>query len=348
MTKYAGGYDPKKIGSGGMYGGSTARRPATMGPTPGGYDPAIARQSAAQRKARGDMYTSGRIPANVNATEWLNSMTQPSPSSWPTLPSGGGGGRGGGMGGGGRAAPDFGGVLDLMNRKPHQFQWQDLQHEDYVPPEFYDFNSAIYDRARSGLGEAITADRASGMASYGQGLEELMQYRDPFTGGPQTTNPGRTAAMERMMAAQGTPTSQNHDEFDRGVQADTAFGNLLHVLSAASNQSQGSRVRALQGDQRGFNERLDAEHRGGNLQVDMIEADARRQYEKERWTFGEDVARQNYMARTSNRQYNHAGQQQTAASNTQTNNAFNDANIRAIIDMIASGGAVDPSRYQGA
>lgn len=263
---------------------------------------------------------------------------------------GGGGGRGGGGGGGGGApVPDYSAIMALLNRKPQQYEWKDMGFTPYEGTGFYDFNGEQFARARSGLTDAISADRSAGANSYAQGMAELQQYQNPFNNPTTVTNPQQSAAMQRMMQANNVATDINQADTNRGVQADQAFGNLLAVLGGVNDQAQASRVRALQGDQRGFNERLDAELRGGNLSVDMAEAAARQQYEKDKWAYGEQIAQMNYAEARKVIEYNNTGQNQTAQANTQTANTWNQNNIQTIIDMIASGGGgIDPNAYTGA
>jgi hypothetical protein len=296
------------------------------------------------RVATGNNPSSGNIEYS-----WMAGGPQaPGGATNPNGPGGGGGGGGrGGGGGGGAPAVDAGSILALLNRKPQQYQWKDLAFQDYVPTAFREFNKQPYEMARTGLNDAITADRAAGDASYAQGLNELQQYRNPFLNPTAVTNPQQSAAMQRMMQANATPTNINQTDTNQGIQADAAFGNLMALLGSVNDQAQASRVRALQGDQRGFGERMGAEQRGGNLMVNMSEAKARDLYEQEKWQFGEQIAQMNYQARTQNQQYNNTGQNQVAQQNTQGANAWQDQSIKTLIDLIASGVKIDPAALAG-
>ena len=143
--------------------------------------------------------------------------------------------------------------------------------------------------------------------------------------------------MQRMMQANGVATDINQADTNRGVQADQAFGNLWSSSPASARQNQDARLRAVGGDERRLNERLDAEQRGGTLAVGMAQAKARELYEQEKWQFGEQVAQQNYANRMANAQYNNQGQNQTAQSNTQMTNDLYGGNVKAIIDLMAAG-----------
>lgn len=351
---YAGGYDPRKIGTGGVYGSRSYRPPA---PTSGDPDYVVTdidgnrvggvRNTAylnPQSEGVGGWYENvGGTMRNARAPIYGPGSFGLPPGGLPPggYPSGSSGGSSGGSGGGGEI--DIGSILGLLGKKPQQYQWNDLAHQEYVPSKFREFNSGVYDTARSGLTSAVTADRAAGNASYDQGLTELQQYVNPFNAPSTVSNPEQSAAMQRMMQANGTPTNINQADTNRGVQADAAFGNVMALLAGVNDQAQASRLRALAGDRRGFGERLDAEQRGGTLMVNMSEAKARDLYEQERWQFGEQVAQQNYAARTQNAQYNNTGQNQTAQQNTQQGNEWQQGSIQAIIDMIASGQQIDPA-----
>src|SRR6188768_3543604 len=257
----------------------------------------------------------------------------PKPPGAPTGPGGSGGGGGGG-GGGGAAPVDLTSILGLLNRKPQQQTWQNLDFQEYVPTAYRDFNSKAYDTMRSGLTDAITADRAAGNAQYAQLGQEMANYQNPWATPTSIQNPAMSASMQRMMQANGTPTNTNQTDINQGVQADQAFGNLGSMLGVIAGQEQQSRQLANQGYQRNLNERLDAEQRGGMLGVNMSETKARELYEQEKWQFGEQVAQQNYQNRMANNQYNNQGQNTTNASNVTAGNDWSSAGIKTIIDAL--------------
>jgi hypothetical protein len=266
------------------------------------------------------------------------------PPGSPYSPSGGSRGGGGGGGGGGGAPPvDATSILALLNRKPSQYQWQNQEFNPYVGPEFYNFDQGIYDRAKAGLGEAISADRASGNAAFNRLGTEMAQYQNPWSNPTTIQTPTMSAAMQRMMQANNVATDTNQADINQGVQADQAFGNLGSMLGLIAQQEQEARQRANQGYQQGFNERLDAEQRGGTLSVDMQMAAARRQYDQDKWTYGESVARKNYDTNLANIQYNNQGQNQVSQANTQAANEWQSNSVQTLIDLIASGAAIDPA-----
>jgi hypothetical protein len=260
---------------------------------------------------------------------------------------GGGYGRGGGGGGGGGGpVPNVAGMLALMNRAPQSYNWKDLAFTEYQPTEFRKFDDAKYDLLRSGLTDAITADRTAGNAQYAQLGQEMAAYQNPWSAPNTVQNPAMSAAMQRMMQANNTATDINQADTNMGIQADQAFGNLGSILALANQQDQESRLRSNAGYQRNYNERLDAEQRGGNLAVNMGEAQARELYEQEKWQFGEQIAQLNYNARTQNQQYNNTGQNQTSQQNTQMANEFNKGNIDQLLALLAQGVKVDPNALQ--
>ena len=74
-----------------------------------------------------------------------------------------------------------------------------------------------------------------------------------------------------------------------------------------------------------------------NLAVDMREAAARDQYEKDKWQYGEQIALQNYNARREAGMYNNQGANTVGQANTQALNDVTGGNMGLILDLIASG-----------
>ena len=292
-------------------------------------------------------YASGSRPNPVTGNPWKEDYAAASradvsqlPPWWPsspTMPTRTTTSTRSGGGGGGKPAMDWGTINQLMGWKPKQYEWQNLDFQEFQAPAFREFNSGKWDQLRSGLGDAITADRGAGNASYDQLAAEMATYQNPWQDPTTIQNPGMSAAMQRMMQANNVSTGINAADTERGIQADQAFGNLGTHLALIAQQEQEARQRANQGYQRNFNERLDAEQRGGNLAVGMSEAQARELYERELQQYGFDVAMTNYNARTQNQQYNNQGINQTAQANTQMANETGSSNIQYLLDAIAGG-----------
>jgi hypothetical protein len=258
---------------------------------------------------------------------------------WPTG-GGGGGGYGGGGGGGGAPQIDMGQVMALLGRKPGQYNWNDFEQADYVGSPYRDFNSGQYDMMRSGITEGLAADQAAGATAYGDARFELEQYQNPFAGRDYATNPEMSGAMQRMMSANNV--TPDYADQSRGVQADSAFGNVLALLGANAGNRQASELRALGGDERRFGESLASEGRTMGLGVDMAEAAALEQYEKDKWMYGEEIARMNYQTARETGMYNAQGQQGVAQGNVQLNNEYNQNNTNTLIDLLASGQKITP------
>ena len=245
-------------------------------------------------------------------------------------------GRGGGGGGGG-VNPDWGKMAAIMGFTPQKYKFQNYTPEMYKGTGFYDFDSSMYDRARQGVQEGLAADLASGQAAYGDAMTELQQYQNPFAGRSYSTNPQMSGAMQRMLAANNAGVTGGPTEQARGVQADQAFGNVLALLGGAADQRQGAEMRALGGDERRFNESLQSEGRGMNLGIDMALANARSQYEKDKWQYGEEIAQQNYQARTQAAMYNNQGLNQTNQANVAQGNEYFGGNMQWLLDLVAQG-----------
>jgi hypothetical protein len=121
----------------------------------------------------------------------------------------------------------------------------------------------------------------------------------------------------------------------QGVQADQAFGNTLALLSGAAGQQQQSAQRANAGDQRRFQESIQAEGRNMGLGIDMARSRALKQYEQDKWQYGEQVAQQNYQTNVAE-----------AQANYQTNNTFDQGNVQALIQLISGGAKLTPEQIQ--
>lgn len=265
------------------------------------------------------------------------------PPSWPQggYPPGpgpgGGGSRRGGGGGGGMIQPDWDKLNAIMNWRPKEQTWTDVNLPEYKPPQFYGFNDAQYTTMKNYIAERLGMARQQGAAAYGEARGQINATPMGFQSAPTTTDPGMSAAMQRMYAANGVPTSVNEATMNEGVQADRAFGNLYAILGENARQGRASDLRALAGDERRMGEELATQEMNANLSVDMALARAREQYEKEKWAFGEDVARTNWQTRQAEIMYNAQGRQQTANNNVDAWNAAQGGNVSTLIDMIASG-----------
>ena len=282
---------------------------------------------------------------------YLGGATQPLPTfnnqPPPYRPTGGGGKSGGGGGGGGGGAPkiDTGAIMALINgHQPERYQWEDLDLPDYQARDFYNFDTTQYDKARTGITQGLAADQATGNQAYADATTELQQYQNPFANRAYAQNQPVDAAMQRMLQANGG--QQDQATTNQGVQADQAFGNVLALMGGAAANNQASSLRALGGDQRRFTESLQNQGRNMNLGVDMRQAAAQEQYNKDKWQYGEEVARLNYQTNMQEVSANNTGRNQTNQQNTQMANDWWSTNGKTLIDLIAGGAAIDPAQLQ--
>lgn len=251
-------------------------------------------------------------------------------------------------------------ILALMGRKPQQYSWQDYQYQDvdlpeYQAREFYNFDTSQYDKARTGLQQGLAADLSTGNQAYADAGTELAQYQNPFANRAYTQNSPIDASMQRMLQANGG--QQDQATTNQGVQADQAFGNVLSLLGGAASNQQASAQRALGGDQRRFTESLNNQGRNMGLGIDMAQARAQEQYNKDKWQYGEEVARLNYQTNmqeaTMNNQgrnqvgmQNNQGQNQTAQGNAHMSNDWWTNNSKSLIELIAGGAPIDAAALQ--
>lgn len=330
------------------------QRPSVVGT--GEY---ISPQDAARRRQLG--IAGGNMLANETGDRRGNSFDFASmfPASAPGGPGGPGGPRGLGGGGGGVPKIDMAAILRLLGGNkptpygpPKAYEYEDLVVPDYVGTGFREYDGSMYDTMRSGIAEGLAADARAGATAYGDARTELSQYQDPFTDRGYTQNQAMPAAMQRMLAANNVQLDPA--EAARGGQADAAFGNVLALLGGNARQAQASNMRALAGDERRFGESLASEGRSMQFGVNMTESKAREQYSREKWQYGEDIARSNYEKNTQLAATNSAGRNAAGQSNTQATNEVNlantrmgnesrDSNTNALINLLASGQSIDPA-----
>lgn len=290
----------------------------------------------------GEAARAGTLAGQENPLAWYNSMFGQTPTY---NPGGGGGGRGGG--GGGAPAVDTAAIMGALNAyRPQMKTWNDVSIPEYKPPEFYGFDQSVYDQMRNRIAQAITGARTMGTNAIGEARTQIGNIPLAFQTAPTTTDPGMSAAMQRMYAANNVPTSINAQTMNEGVQADQAFGNLYAILGENARQKRASDLYALTGDQRRLNEQLDQQSLMMNAGVDLALAQAKRQHEIDKWMFGEDVARANYDTAVQNIMYNAQGRQEVANANVDTANATNANAMQALVDLLSAGVQVDPASYQ--
>ena len=276
-------------------------------------------------------------PRNMDQPKWGSANNL---FNVPSGPGGGGGGGGGGGYGGGYRQIDMEPVFKLLGRKPKDYEYEDFEFDPYEGQEFRAFNGDRYNQLRTGIQDGVAADRASGMGSFGDARTELQGYVNPFQKTSYTQNEAMPEAMANMLSANGM--SFDSGEARYGMEADAAFGNLNRTLGAVADQNQASSMRALAGDQRRFNESLDSSQRSMLLSVGQQEARAREVYEREKFEYGEEIARANYQQKVAIAQANHQGRNNTSQANTQVENEYLTNGNNTLIDFIAQGQKIDP------
>ena len=168
-----------------------------------------------------------------------------------------------------------------------------------------------------------------------------------FQSAPTTTDPGMSAAMQRMYAANDIPTSINERTLNEGVQADDAFGNLYAILGANEQQMRNSREIALTGDERRINESLAAAARGMETGVDLAMANALEQYEKDKFQYGVEVADRNWQKNIQQATHNQTGRQETMGANVAARNDANKSIIDTLLGLIAQGVQISEADLAG-
>lgn len=266
---------------------------------------------------------------------------------WPTTmaPTGGYPTGGGGGGGGGSAAPDYsawGGWA--AQTRPGMLTARDLdlpEYQQYAPRAW---DPSQYDTARQGVASGIADARNIGNTAFDRQLAEYQAMRNPYTQGPRTSNPGvDPRLLASMQAWQGAGSGGAAQAYNEGVQADQAMGSVYDLLASGQDQYQQGLMRSTAGDRMQLDQRLGGEQRMLDLGINMAQARARAEYDKEVWALGKEAADRNYEARMAEASANWTRRNTVDDANVATGNAWNQNVLNTILSMISSGGTNIPA-----
>jgi hypothetical protein len=239
------------------------------------------------------------------------------------------GGGGGGSGGGtaGMSQDAFNSLLQMLaSTAPDKLKFERLGFTPYEGTGFYDFDSSRFDQARNRLRGGVAEDVASGNRAYDDAAAEMARTlaNNPYESADWARSGGDIPdVMQSIIAAQGG-AGRNVANATQGeaVQADDAFANVLAMLGASQQARNQSTQRALGGDRRRFNEGMRSQRANLEASLDQQLAAARAAYDRERWQYGENIARQNYEARTANAQANWQAKTQIENQNVTNQNQW--------------------------
>ena len=288
-------------------------------------------------------YYDGNIAARVAA--YRDNKASTAPTFPTTMPPFGGYPTGGGGGGGGAPAPDYsqwGGWAAAT--RPSTLKATDLDLPEYqqVAPRAWD--TSQYDAARTGVAGGIADARNIGNTAFDRQLAEYRAMRNPYTQGPRTTNPGVDPRLLASMQAWGGAGSGGAAQaYGEGVQADQAMGSVYDLLASGQDQYQQGLMRSTAGDRMQLDQRLGGEERMLNLGIQMAQARAKAEYDKEVWALGKEAADRNYEARMAEASANWTRRNTVDDTNVATGNAWNQNVLNTILSMIASGGKGIPA-----
>jgi hypothetical protein len=265
------------------------------------------------------------------------------PTTWPPggYPTGGGGGGGGGS----APPPDYsawGGWAAATRPGTLTAKPLDLpEYQQYAPRPW---DTTQYDTARQGVTSGIADARNIGNTAFDRQLAEYQAMRNPYTQGPQTSNPGvdprLLASMQAWNGAGSYDAAQVNQE---GVQADKAMQSVYNLLASGQDQYQQGLIRSTAGDRMQLDQRLGGEERMLNLGINMAQARAKAEYDKEVWTLGKEAADRNYEARMAEATANWTRSNTVDDTNVATANTWNQNVLNTILSMISSGGTGIPA-----
>lgn len=313
--------------------GTRPYKPPTRPSTPNTYNP-VANANKPGTNPRVDWL-------DTNMPEWRNAQgyqqgrmadalwqgvmgSQPQmqmPSMYPT--SGGRGGGGGGGGGGGPAGLDQA-TLDWLFGQIGAGRPQDIQFNPIDLPELNPFDTSQYDTARAGVTSGIDAMRTRGNQALDQALGEINQFKNPFAGGMQTTNPDLAAQMAAMARANNATTALQ-GVTGEGIQADRAFGNAQALMAGAEQSRNAANKRAIGGDRRTMETNLGLEGNMLGLGVNMAQAKARGAYDERAEALRQQEAMLNWQRNN-----------QVGDTNASNRNAWNSGLMQTLMSIISA------------
>lgn len=270
----------------------------------------------------------------------------------------------GSRGGGGRAATppvDYSKWLGMVNGyKPQQYtydpyQYEDFAYEDYKGTGFYDWDPSAYDTARQGVRTGVQQARDAA----GNALDRSQAAYDNMGNPYRTANVVRQGPLDSRIqqsmadygddGAGGELTSQNAG-LNRGM------GQMLQLLAGSSDDYRQNMSASVNGDRAAMIDRMGMAEATMTLGINVAMQKAKSQYEKDKWQYGEQIAQQNYQknlaiaqansqGRNSANLTNNQGMNNAAQANTLAANTFNESTMNSILDILASGGKIDPSAF---
>ena len=197
-------------------------------------------------------------------------------------------------------------------------------------PTVTPFNGSQYDTLLSNFNTAVAGDRSTANQAYGDLGNYLTSnyqnaYSNPGAYAQMGNAPGQTQqAMARMLQSQGQNAQQLMQPAQSSAQgADTAFGNLLAILSGNENQAQQNRLNEVQMDKAYTGRALDASALAGQTGIGQQRAQA-----QQAWQANADQV--NQQAALANWQR----QNQVADTNYTNTNSYNNTELSTLLTTL--------------
>jgi hypothetical protein len=291
---------------------------------------------------------------NASMSGWWGAMRspyQPGGLATTTTPTntGSSGGGGGGYGGGGGGSGITQAMIDAMVRTlgimPTQQTYQNVDLPDFQGQNIAAFDPSMYQMLAQQLQSGITADQANITSNQAAVTDTLNQnYQNPYANAQVVQGAPASPVGGALAASTGGDSGavQQASQAVAGGNADSqaAFQNLYNVLSAANQQSQGSRMNQVAMDANYARQGLAAQGRAMSGQIGLQQSQAH-----EAWAQRDAERRyqNNLMGQQWNReeaQTNATGRQAATQANWQAQNDARTARIQPLLDLISrSGGA---------
>jgi hypothetical protein len=247
------------------------------------------------------------------------------PGGNPNGPGGGGYGSGGGGGGGPAPAGIDQTTYDRYfagGYTPQQYEYQDVNTPDYVGQPFRPWDPTQYDTLREGVTTGVGQARDAAGNALDNSAKAYGAAENPFTNRNFAKSGGIDPRLQQSMNAYGGQGAADEQQF-MANQGDLGMGATYDMLSKSTDAYNQNMVNSVEGDRAQMIERMSMAETSMLLGVDVAMQKAKAQYDKDKFEYGEEIARQNWEKNRDEALANSQGQNQANQANTMSNNTYN-------------------------
>jgi hypothetical protein len=276
--------------------------------------------------------------------------TQPAAPRQTSTGSGSSGARRSGGGGGGGGAPQFSqAMLDwaaglLGGGRPQAQTASTLDLPDYQGTAMRAFDPSMWNQGREALNQGVAQDTATAQGATQNMLGFLNNnYRNAFSGGPQTTManaPGMNGqAMGRMLQGQGVNAYENQgyqQQLGEGRQADAGLSSLFAALAGNEDVMQRSRLANAQQYGTQATDAITAAGRAGNLGLNLGQGQAQSAWQQRADEWAREDSQMQQQVLQQEAMNNWQRQNQVQDLNTTNTNSYTNSTLQALFGLLPS------------